>query len=162
MALVADYVSELSATARASLTVLTATLARLDEQIETLDAEIGRRARENAVARRFMTVPGIGPLIATPAPPPEMFRKGRDFAAWLGLTSRQHSTGGKQRLGATTKMDERSLRRLLIFEANSVIIKRHCHASVRPPQYLAGGHAGAQAWVARANKMRGSSGSDEK
>jgi transposase len=89
-----------------------------------------------------MTVPGIGPLIATAlavlAPPPETFRCARDFAAWLGLTPRQHSTGGKQRLGATTKMGERSLRRLLLLGANSVIIKRHVHASARPGTWLAG------------------------
>ena len=89
-----------------------------------------------------MTVPGIGPLIATAiavlAPPPETFRKARDFAAWLGLTPRQHSTGGKQRLGATTKMGERSLRRLLIIGANSVIIKRHVHAAARPGTWLGG------------------------
>lgn len=141
VALVADEGSGLPATARASLRVLAVTLSQLDEQIEALDAEIGRRARESAVARRLMTIPGIGPLIATAiatlAPPPDMFRKGRDFAAWLGLTPRQHSTGGKQRLGATTKMGERSLRRLLIIGANSVIIKRHCHASARPGTWLA-------------------------
>lgn len=142
IALVADEKSDLPATARASLKVLTATLVQLDDQIEALDAEITRRAKENEVARRLMTIPGIGPLIATAiatlAPPPETFRKGRDFAAWLGLTPRQHSTGGKQRLGATTKMGERSLRRLLIIGANSVIIKRHCHASARPGTWLAG------------------------
>ena len=59
-------------------------------------------------------------------------------AAWLGLVPRQHSTGGKQRLGATTKMGERSLRRLLIIGANSVIIKRHVHASARPGTWLGG------------------------
>lgn len=142
VALVADEESGLPATARASLRVLTATLAQLDEQIETLDVEIGRRAGESTVARRLMTIPGIGPLIATAiatlAPPAEMFRKGRDFSAWLGLTPRQHSTGVKQRLGATTKMGERSLRRLLIIGANSVIIKRHCHASARSGTWLAG------------------------
>jgi hypothetical protein len=92
------------------------------DAIATLDAEITRRAKENEVAWRLMTIPGIGPLIATAiavlAPPPETFRKARDFAAWLGLTPRQHSTGGKQRLGATTKMGDRSLRRLLIIGAN--------------------------------------------
>jgi len=99
-------------------------------------------ARENELARRLMTVPGIGPLIATAiavlAPPPQMFRKARDFAAWLGLTPRQYSTGGKQRLRATTKMGERSLRRLLIIEANSVIIKRHVHAAARAGTWLGG------------------------
>jgi transposase len=94
------------------------------------------------MARRLMTVPGIGPLIATAiavlAPPPETFRKARDFAAWLGLVPRQHSTGGKQRLGATTKMGERSLRRLLIIGANSVIIKRHVHAAAKPGTWLGG------------------------
>ena len=87
-----------------------------------------------------MTIPGVGPLIATAiavlAPPPETFRRARDFAAWLGLTPRQHSTGGKQRLGATTKMGERSLRRLLIIGANSVIIKRHVHDSAKPGTWL--------------------------
>ncbi|WP_299657342.1 IS110 family transposase, partial [uncultured Jannaschia sp.] len=111
-------------TARATLQVLVDGLRHLDERIAGLDAEIARRAREDELARRLMTVPGIGPLIATAlatlAPPPEHFRRARDFAAWLGLTPRQHSTGGKQRLGATTRMGERSLRRLLILGANSV------------------------------------------
>ena len=88
-----------------------------------------------------MTIPGVGPLIATAlvalAPPPQTFRRGRDFAAWLGLTPRQHSTGGKQRLGATTRMGERSLRRLLTLGANSVIIKRHVHEAARPGTWLA-------------------------
>ena len=94
------------------------------------------------IGRRLMTVPGIGPLIATAiavlAPPSETFHKARDLAAWLGLVPRQHSTGGKQRLGATTKMGERSLRRLLIIGANSIIIKRHVHAAARPGTWLGG------------------------
>ncbi|MER5174058.1 transposase, partial [Thioclava sp. CPCC 100088] len=115
---------------------------------------IDRLARETDVVRRLMTIPGIGPLIATAlatlAPPPEIFRKGRDLfvglpvprtgswpsSPWLGLTPRQHSTGGKQRLGATTKMGERSLRRLLIIGANSVIIKRRCLAAAQPGTWL--------------------------
>lgn len=108
-----------------TLRVLVTTLANLETEIEQLNAQIARRATETEMARRLMTVPGIGPLIATAlvalAPPPETFRRGRDFAAWLGLVPRQHSTGGKQRLGATTKMGERSLRRLLIIGANSVV-----------------------------------------
>ena len=122
--------------------MLVAALTHLEVGIDELDSEIARRARENELARRLMTVPGIGPLIATAiavlAPPPETFRKARDFAAWLGLVPRQHSTGGKQRLGATMKMGERSLRRLLIIGANSVIIKRHVHAAARPGTWLGG------------------------
>ena len=134
--------SGLPSDAIATLQVLVATLTHLEVEIGKLDSEIARRAKENEVARRLMTVPGIGPLIATAiavlAPAPETFPKGRDFAAWLGLTPRQHSTGGKQRLGATTKMGERSLRRLLIIGANSVIIKRHVHVSARPGTWLGG------------------------
>jgi transposase len=142
LALTEDPDSGLPADAVPTLKVLAATLAQLNGEIGRLDAEIARRAKENDVARRLMTVPGIGPLIATAiavlAPPPETFRKSRDFAAWLGLTPRQRSTGGKQRLGATTKMGERSLRRLLIIGANSVIIKRHTHVSARSGTWLAG------------------------
>lgn len=55
------------------------------------------------------------------APAAETFAKGRDFAAWLGLTRLQRSTGGKQKLGATSKMGERTLRRLLIIGASAVV-----------------------------------------
>lgn len=119
-----------------TLQVLVVALRHIETEIGKLDAEIARRANENELARRLMTIPGIGPLIATAiavlAPPPGTFRKARDFAAWLGLVPRQHSTSGKQRLGATTKMGERSLLRLLIIGANSVIIKWYVHASARP------------------------------
>ncbi|MGB3408197.1 MAG: IS110 family transposase [Jannaschia sp.] len=160
IAIVEDSDSGLPADAIPTLKVLVAALAQFEAEIGKLDSEIARRARENEVARRLMTVPGIGPLIATAiatlAPPPENFRKARDFAAWLGLVPRQHSTGGKQRLGATTKMGERSLRRLLIIGANSVIIKRHVHAAARPGTWLAGmltRKPGLLVRVALANKM---------
>lgn len=140
--IVEDAASGLPEDARATLLVLIEAKIRLDEQIAELNDEISRRAKENEVARRLMTIPGIGPLIATAlvalAPPPETFRRGRDFAAWLGLVPRQHSTGGKQRLGATTRMGERSLRRLLIIGANTVIIKRHIHPAAQPGTWLAG------------------------
>src|SRR6266566_3102752 len=72
-----------------------------------------------------MTIPGIGPISATAiaalAPPAETFAKGRDFAAWLGLTPLQRSTGGKQKLGATSKMGERTLRCLLIIGSSAVV-----------------------------------------
>ena len=116
---------------RSVCTVLLDSLAVLDRQIALLDKEIARRAREDEVARRLMTIPGVGPITATAiaalAPPPGTFAKGRDFAAWVGLTPRQHSTGGKQKLGAISKMGERTLRRLLIIGASAVVL----HASRR-------------------------------
>ena len=142
VAMVTDPEAPLPDAARSALHALVSALEKLEVEIRSLEAEITRRAREDETARRLMTIPGVGPLIATAlvalAPPPATFRRGRDFAAWLGLTPRQHSTGGKQRLGATTRMGERSLRRLLILGANSVIIKRHVHASARPGTWLGG------------------------
>lgn len=140
--IVDDPDSGLPADAISTLKVLVEALTHLATEIGKLDAEITRWAKENDVARRLMTFAGIRPLIAAAiavlAPPPETFRKARDFAAWLGLTPRQHSTGGKKRFGASTKMGERSLQRLLIIGANSVIINRHVHAAARPGTWLGG------------------------
>src|SRR5690349_23205084 len=81
--------------------------------------------KADPVARRLMTIPGIGPLAATAitalVPAPEGFRAGRDFAAWLGLTPLQRSTGGKHKLGAISKRGERTIRRLLILGASAVV-----------------------------------------
>jgi transposase len=111
--------------ARAIFKVLITTLKSLDENIAVLDVEINRRSKEDPVARRLMTIPGVGPIAATAiaalAPPVQTFRTGRDFAAWLGLTPLQKSSGGKQRLGATSKMGERTIRRLLIIGASAVV-----------------------------------------
>jgi len=97
----------------------------LSKRIHDLTRQISRIARQNEVARRLMTMPGVGPVtavsIAVLAAPPEMFSKGRDFAAWIGLAPRQHSTGGKTRLGKISKMGQRDLRRLLIIGAMSAI-----------------------------------------
>ena len=72
-----------------------------------------------------MSIPGIGPLTAMAiqafAPPMESFRRGRDFSAWLGLVPRQHSTGGKPKLGKISKMGQRDLRRLLVVGAMATI-----------------------------------------
>lgn len=91
--------------ARAVFKVLIATLRSLEQNIEALDVEIKRRSKEDAVARRLMTIPGVGPVTAAAvlalAPAAETFKTGRDFAAWLGLAPLQRSTGGKRRLGAT-------------------------------------------------------------
>ena len=72
-----------------------------------------------------MSIPGVGPVCATAlealAPPPETFARGRDLAAWLGLTPRQNSSGGKVRLGRISRMGQRDLRRLLIIGATAVV-----------------------------------------
>jgi transposase len=113
--------------ARMMFLVMTGQLEQLNEQVALLDKEIARRAREDEAARRLMTIPGIGPITATAllvlAPPVEGFARGRDFAAWLGLTPRQHSTGGKERLGAISRMGERTLRRLLIIGSSAVVLQ---------------------------------------
>ena len=91
--------------------------------------EIGKMLRREAAlsetASRLQTMPGIGPITAMAieafAPPLEAFKRGRDFSAWLGLVPRQHSTGGKQRLGKVSKMGQRDIRRLLIIGAMAVV-----------------------------------------
>jgi len=91
---------------------------QLDEEILAYDREIEAMARDDDQAKRLMAVPGIGPQTATAilasAPDPTQFKSARHFAAWLGLVSRQYSTGGKVRLGRITKRGDKYLRMLLI------------------------------------------------
>lgn len=121
--LISDPSSEIPSEGRTILKVMADSLATIQSNIAILDREITARAKADETAKRLMTIPGIGPVAATAlvalAPAASTFRRGRDFAAWLGLTPRQHSSGGKERLGRTTKMGERSLRRLLILGASS-------------------------------------------
>ena len=120
-----EMASSLPEAARTMFRLMLDLLDELDGKVAELDKEIARRAREDEISRRLMTIPGIGPITAAAitalAPPAETFTKGRDFAAWLGLTPLQKSTGGKQRLGATSKMGERTLRRLLIIGSSAVV-----------------------------------------
>ena len=95
------------------------------EQIEQLNAKVAdlektlcREAQFGEEKRHLQTMPGIGPIttmaVEAFAPPVQPFKRSRDFSAWLGLVPVQHSTGGKQRLGRTSKMGQRDIRRLLI------------------------------------------------
>ncbi len=97
----------------------------LTTEVARLEARVRSAAHKDAVAKRLMTIPGIGPITAMAlsamAPDPATFRKGRDFAAWVGLTPKQFSSGGKERIGRTSKMGQRDLRRLLIIGAASVV-----------------------------------------
>ena len=123
--IIEDPACALPEEARPILRVAVAHLEDLDGKIALLDVEVAKRAKEDQVARRLTTIPGVGPITATAiaalAPPAETFGKGRDFAAWVGLTPLQRSTGGKQKLGATSKMGERTIRRLLISGASAVV-----------------------------------------
>jgi error-prone DNA polymerase len=96
------------------------------DRIEALEAEIVAHAREDDIARRLATVPGIGPITAsmiaaTVGDGIGHFRSARHFAAWLGLVPRQHSTGGKTRLGRITKAGNREIRTLLVLGATSMV-----------------------------------------
>jgi len=123
--LIQDGGSGIPTEARSIFEVLAQTLELLQSKICLLDVEITRRARSDGLAKRLMTVPGVGSIVATAlvalAPAPETFKRGRDFAAWVGLTPLQNSSGGKERLGRTSKMGERTLRRLLIIGASSAV-----------------------------------------
>jgi transposase len=105
--------------------VLLTQIATLTAQIDQIEKQLRQRAGQDAAIKRLMTIPGVGVIAAsaltTFAPPPEVFAKGRDFAAWVGLTPRQHSSGGKERLGRITKMGQRDIRRLLITGAVAVV-----------------------------------------
>jgi len=97
----------------------------LSKRIAVLEKAVAQEAARGAMTRRLQTMPGVGPITAmaieTFAPPMSVFKRGRDFGAWLGLVPRQHSTGGKQVLGKTSKMGQRDIRRLLISGAISVV-----------------------------------------
>ena len=125
MADIEDPACALPKPAQSVFAVMIASIRSLDRDIDDLDREIASRAKEDEDARRLVTIPSVGPVTATAvlalAPPAQSFRSGRDFAAWMGLTPRQRSTGGKERLGSITKAGERTLRRLLILGAAAVV-----------------------------------------
>jgi len=111
--------------ALAALRLLADQIDDANAKIDTLEREIVASHRANEVSRTLATIPGIGPItasaIAAAVPDPAMFKSARQFAAWLGLVPRQHSSGGKERLGGITKAGDRYLRRLLVIGATGLI-----------------------------------------
>ncbi len=97
----------------------------LDRQVGDMDAQIQRWHRENADSRKLAAIPGIGPITASALlasiGDAKVFEDGRQFAAWLGLVPRQHSTGGRQNLLGISKRGDGYLRKLLIHGARAVI-----------------------------------------
>ncbi len=111
--------------ARETLHILTLQFGVLKERIAELKAKIVAWHRADSISRRLATIPGIGPItasaLAASVADPGQFRSARQFSAWLGLVPRQHSTGGKEMLGAISKRGNPYLRRLLVTAAQSVL-----------------------------------------
>ena len=101
------------------------TIKHVHEEILKYDRELARLVREDNRAKRLMTIPGVGEQVATSVvasmPDPKVFKNSRQFAAWLGLTPRQYTTGGHIRLGRITKQGDKYLRMCLVHGARSVI-----------------------------------------
>jgi transposase len=110
--------------------------AQLKEELEEIDAKLMAWHRQNACSRRLAQIQGVGPigasLLVMKTPSPQNFRSGRDFAAWVGLTPKDHSTGGKTRMGTITRAGDEALRCALVNGATAVIqqvLKGRGHAS---------------------------------
>jgi transposase len=99
----------------------------LDARIATVSNEIKTLSEQDDGAKRLMTVPGIGPIISTATVAAigsgDVFSKGRDFGAWLGLVPRQMSTGGRTVLGPISKRGNRYLRMLFVQAARAVLLR---------------------------------------
>jgi transposase len=99
--------------------------ARLQIELKAIEVKLRAWHRANADSRRLAQIPGVGPIGATTlvmkTPDPRAFPSGRHFAAWLGLTPKDHSSGGKTRLGKITRAGDEVLRRLLVAGATAVI-----------------------------------------
>ena len=117
--------ADLHADARTALLPLASVLVDIEAQIASLSKKILAAHRSNDVSVRLATIPGIGPIVASSLvasiTDPKVFKTGRKFAAYLGLVPRQHSTGGKPRLGRITKMGNRRLRKLLVVGAHAAL-----------------------------------------
>lgn len=124
--IIADQTDErLVRLARIALQEVVTELKTLQRRIDTFEKQIMACHKNDPVSRRLASIPGIGPITATAlaasVPDANCYASGRHFAAWMGLTPKDHSTGGKQRLGRISKMGNRHLRSLLVVGATSVL-----------------------------------------
>lgn len=121
---------------------------QLQAQIDQVDAKLAAWHKADPLSRRLAQIPGVGPigaaLLVMKTPAAEMFRSGRDFAAWMGLTPKDHSTAGKVRLGGITRAGDETLRSVLVVGATSVVTQ------VRN----GGGKSGHAPWLAELLKRK--------
>ncbi|ULB11839.1 IS110 family transposase [Cereibacter azotoformans] len=109
----------------AALNALITQAEGLADEVDRLERRILDWHRTNDASRRLATIPGIGPItasaIAANVPDPSLFRSARQFAAWLGLTPKAHSSGGKDRQTGISKQGDGYIRRLLVSGASAVL-----------------------------------------
>jgi transposase len=131
--------------------------AQLQAELKSIEARLMAWHRANADSRRLAQIPGIGPIGATAlvmkAPDPRLFRSGRHFAAWIGLTPKDHSTAGKIRLGKITRAGDEMLRSVLVAGATAVIQQARRGRGRASPWLLARKSSSKLAAVALANKI---------
>ena len=117
--------ARLPSMARELLVLQVEHLRAIESRIADLDGRLLQQARNDGAARRLTAIPGIGPVIATAmvatVVDAQIFPNGRSFAAWLGLTPRQHATGGRERLLGISKRGDGYLRRQLMHGARSLV-----------------------------------------
>lgn len=158
--------------ARDALMLLVDELASVWQRIDELEVRLVALHRADEVSRRLASIPGVGPItamaIANTVPDPSMFRSGREFAAWLGLTPKSHSSGGKDRLGRISKRGDRYIRHLLYIGAGNAIRFAKARAATgeawirglqerRPPKVVIISLANKMARIAWALMIRGQS-----
>jgi transposase len=118
------------------LRLLVAQLRLVNEQILETDRRTRTSARATDVGRRLMTIPGVGPLLASALvatiADPKAVKTGRNLAAWIGLVPKQNSSGGKERLGGITKLGDRYLRQLLVVGALAIVRYAERNGTRRP------------------------------
>jgi len=144
--------------ARTALKMLTEQIEALTERVDTLERKIVAEVRRDDTMRRITTIPGIGPITAATiqalVPDPGAFTSGRHFAAWIGLTPKMHSSGGKERLGKISKMGNPALRSLLVVGATAVSRQVRRGATMSPwLTALLARRPAKVAAIALANKM---------
>ena len=113
------------APAREMLSLLADQLDAVESRLKTLEGQLLAVHKANQASRCLATIPGVGPIsavsFALTVPDPKVFRCGRHFAAWLGLTPRENSTGGRHRPGRISRQGDAALRKLLVLGATAVI-----------------------------------------